>query len=198
MFLQMKEELKQQAEAACFKAQPNNVTHQEPFVPKKENRSILGMLLNVAGVFCDLSSVAHPMLCCLLLGLLALCEFCWRALLIPKPTLASFQLSPLLSSTWPQHMVLFVHIWHFLKPILLILQFQRDSSWPQNREQKNVWSLKRSWVRRERCGLAWKRRGQENERSGRRRRLQGCDRNRYVYRVTVYPPRPGTLWIGIK
>uniref|UniRef100_A0A673G788 Targeting protein for Xklp2-like n=1 Tax=Sinocyclocheilus rhinocerous TaxID=307959 RepID=A0A673G788_9TELE len=37
----MKEELKRQAEAACFKAQPNNVSHKEPFVPKKETRSIL-------------------------------------------------------------------------------------------------------------------------------------------------------------
>ncbi|XP_059396582.1 targeting protein for Xklp2-like isoform X2 [Carassius carassius] len=37
----MKEELKRQAEAACFKARPNNVMHKEPFVPKKENRSIL-------------------------------------------------------------------------------------------------------------------------------------------------------------
>ncbi|XP_048097204.1 targeting protein for Xklp2 isoform X1 [Alosa alosa] len=37
----MKEELKQQAEAASFKARPNTVTHKEPFVPKKENRSIL-------------------------------------------------------------------------------------------------------------------------------------------------------------
>uniref|UniRef100_A0A9J7YPC3 TPX2 microtubule nucleation factor n=1 Tax=Cyprinus carpio carpio TaxID=630221 RepID=A0A9J7YPC3_CYPCA len=37
----MKEELKRQAEAACFKAQPNNVVHKEPFVPKKENHSIL-------------------------------------------------------------------------------------------------------------------------------------------------------------
>ncbi len=59
----MKEELKQQAEAACFKAQPNNVTHQEPFVPKKENRSILGMLLNVAGGFCNLSTVLHTPCC---------------------------------------------------------------------------------------------------------------------------------------
>uniref|UniRef100_A0A671MY93 TPX2 microtubule nucleation factor n=1 Tax=Sinocyclocheilus anshuiensis TaxID=1608454 RepID=A0A671MY93_9TELE len=40
-FHEMKEELKRQAEAACFKAQPNNVSHKEPFVPKKENRSIL-------------------------------------------------------------------------------------------------------------------------------------------------------------
>ncbi|XP_051736571.1 targeting protein for Xklp2 isoform X2 [Ctenopharyngodon idella] len=37
----MKEELKRQAEAACFKARPNSVAHKEPFVPKKENRSIL-------------------------------------------------------------------------------------------------------------------------------------------------------------
>ncbi|XP_077074614.1 targeting protein for Xklp2 isoform X2 [Siphateles boraxobius] len=37
----MKEELKRQAESACFKARPNNVTHKEPFVPRKENRSIL-------------------------------------------------------------------------------------------------------------------------------------------------------------
>ncbi|MGH0188905.1 UNVERIFIED_CONTAM: hypothetical protein FKN15_032303 [Acipenser sinensis] len=37
----MKEELKQQAEASNFKARPNTVIHQEPFVPKKENRSIL-------------------------------------------------------------------------------------------------------------------------------------------------------------
>ncbi|XP_051515310.1 targeting protein for Xklp2-like isoform X3 [Myxocyprinus asiaticus] len=37
----MKEELKQQAESACFKARPNTVTHKEPFLPKKENRSIL-------------------------------------------------------------------------------------------------------------------------------------------------------------
>ncbi|XP_073669129.1 targeting protein for Xklp2 isoform X2 [Paramisgurnus dabryanus] len=37
----MREELKHQAEAACFKARPNMITHKEPFVPKKENRSIL-------------------------------------------------------------------------------------------------------------------------------------------------------------
>lgn len=37
----MQEELKQQAEAACFKARPNVVTHKDPFLPKKENRSIL-------------------------------------------------------------------------------------------------------------------------------------------------------------
>ncbi|KAK1801919.1 hypothetical protein P4O66_022560, partial [Electrophorus voltai] len=37
----IKEELKQQAEAACFKARPNTSTHKEPFVPKKENHSVL-------------------------------------------------------------------------------------------------------------------------------------------------------------
>ncbi|KAI4897335.1 hypothetical protein NFI96_015484 [Prochilodus magdalenae] len=37
----VKEELKRQTEAACFKARPNAVVHKEPFVPKKENRSIL-------------------------------------------------------------------------------------------------------------------------------------------------------------
>ncbi|XP_057219438.1 targeting protein for Xklp2 isoform X2 [Triplophysa rosa] len=37
----MKEELKRQAEAACFKARPNTAVHKEPFVPKKENRSML-------------------------------------------------------------------------------------------------------------------------------------------------------------
>ncbi|XP_060750655.1 targeting protein for Xklp2 isoform X1 [Tachysurus vachellii] len=37
----MKEELKQQADATSFKARPNVVVHKEPFVPKKENRSIL-------------------------------------------------------------------------------------------------------------------------------------------------------------
>ncbi|XP_036388071.1 targeting protein for Xklp2 [Megalops cyprinoides] len=37
----MKEELKQQAEAASFKARPNTITHKEPFIPKKENRSVL-------------------------------------------------------------------------------------------------------------------------------------------------------------
>lgn len=36
--------MKQQADAACFKARPNVVVHKEPFVPKRENRSILGML----------------------------------------------------------------------------------------------------------------------------------------------------------
>ncbi|XP_018411913.1 PREDICTED: targeting protein for Xklp2 [Nanorana parkeri] len=35
---QLKEELKQQKEMSTFKARPNTVTHQEPFVPKKESR----------------------------------------------------------------------------------------------------------------------------------------------------------------
>ncbi|XP_058535353.1 targeting protein for Xklp2 isoform X2 [Ochotona princeps] len=35
---QLEEELKQQKEAACFKARPNTVTSQEPFVPRKEKR----------------------------------------------------------------------------------------------------------------------------------------------------------------
>ncbi|XP_074013299.1 targeting protein for Xklp2 isoform X2 [Numenius arquata] len=34
---QLKEDLKRQKEAACFKARPNTVVYQEPFVPKKEN-----------------------------------------------------------------------------------------------------------------------------------------------------------------
>ncbi|NWS70978.1 TPX2B protein, partial [Crotophaga sulcirostris] len=35
---QLKEDLKRQKEATCFKARPNTVVYQEPFVPKKENR----------------------------------------------------------------------------------------------------------------------------------------------------------------
>ncbi|XP_072270381.1 targeting protein for Xklp2 isoform X1 [Pyxicephalus adspersus] len=35
---QVKEELKHQKEMSVFKARPNTVTHQEPFVPKKESR----------------------------------------------------------------------------------------------------------------------------------------------------------------
>ncbi|XP_031444689.1 targeting protein for Xklp2 isoform X1 [Phasianus colchicus] len=35
---QLKEDLKKQKEAACFKARPNVVVYQEPFVPKKENK----------------------------------------------------------------------------------------------------------------------------------------------------------------
>uniref|UniRef100_A0A663NCL2 TPX2 microtubule nucleation factor n=1 Tax=Athene cunicularia TaxID=194338 RepID=A0A663NCL2_ATHCN len=35
---QLQEDLKRQKEAACFKARPNTVVYQEPFVPKKENK----------------------------------------------------------------------------------------------------------------------------------------------------------------
>ncbi|XP_068930008.1 targeting protein for Xklp2 isoform X3 [Petaurus breviceps papuanus] len=35
---QLEEDLKQQKEAACFKARPNTVIHQEPFVPQKEKK----------------------------------------------------------------------------------------------------------------------------------------------------------------
>lgn len=37
---QLEEEQKQQKEATCFKAQPNNITSQEPFIPKKENKKL--------------------------------------------------------------------------------------------------------------------------------------------------------------
>ncbi|XP_068006318.1 targeting protein for Xklp2 isoform X3 [Melanerpes formicivorus] len=37
---QLKEDLKRQKEAACFKARPNTVVYQEPFVPKKENKQL--------------------------------------------------------------------------------------------------------------------------------------------------------------
>ncbi|XP_063260523.1 targeting protein for Xklp2 isoform X1 [Prinia subflava] len=37
---QLKEDLKRQKEAACFKARPNTVTSQEPFVPKKEHKML--------------------------------------------------------------------------------------------------------------------------------------------------------------
>ncbi|NXS08585.1 TPX2 protein, partial [Neodrepanis coruscans] len=35
---QLEEDLKRQKEAACFKARPNTVVYQEPFVPKKEHK----------------------------------------------------------------------------------------------------------------------------------------------------------------
>ncbi|XP_064500356.1 LOW QUALITY PROTEIN: targeting protein for Xklp2-A-like [Pseudopipra pipra] len=35
---QLEEDLKKQKEAACFKARPNTVVYQEPFVPKKEHK----------------------------------------------------------------------------------------------------------------------------------------------------------------
>lgn len=37
---QLEEELRQQKEATCFKARPNTVISQEPFVPKKEKKSV--------------------------------------------------------------------------------------------------------------------------------------------------------------
>lgn len=37
---QIKEDLKRQKEAACFKANPNTIVHQEPFVPKKDSKPI--------------------------------------------------------------------------------------------------------------------------------------------------------------
>ncbi|XP_062361332.1 targeting protein for Xklp2 isoform X3 [Cinclus cinclus] len=37
---QLKEDLKRQKEAACFKARPNIVMYQEPFVPKKEHKML--------------------------------------------------------------------------------------------------------------------------------------------------------------
>ncbi|XP_056241052.1 targeting protein for Xklp2 isoform X1 [Seriola aureovittata] len=39
----VKEEQKQQEEAAIFKARPNTVTHKEPFQPKKESRAVIGI-----------------------------------------------------------------------------------------------------------------------------------------------------------
>uniref|UniRef100_A0A8C8S7S2 TPX2 microtubule nucleation factor n=1 Tax=Pelusios castaneus TaxID=367368 RepID=A0A8C8S7S2_9SAUR len=37
---QIKDDLKRQKEAACFKAHPNTVVHQEPFVPKKDSKPV--------------------------------------------------------------------------------------------------------------------------------------------------------------
>ncbi|NXI81294.1 TPX2B protein, partial [Rhipidura dahli] len=37
---QLEEDLKRQKEAACFKARPNTVMYQEPFVPKKEHKML--------------------------------------------------------------------------------------------------------------------------------------------------------------
>lgn len=42
---QLEEELKQQKEAACFKARPNTVISQEPFVPKIEKNPLLRAFL---------------------------------------------------------------------------------------------------------------------------------------------------------
>lgn len=45
LLLQLKEDLKKQKEVACFKARPNTVVYQEPFVPKKENKLLSGAVL---------------------------------------------------------------------------------------------------------------------------------------------------------
>ncbi|KAM6248332.1 targeting protein for Xklp2 isoform 1-T5 [Porphyrio hochstetteri] len=37
---QLEEDLRRQKEAACFKARPNTVVYQEPFVPRKENKQL--------------------------------------------------------------------------------------------------------------------------------------------------------------
>ncbi|XP_026578821.1 targeting protein for Xklp2, partial [Pseudonaja textilis] len=37
----LKEEMKRQKEAAVFKAQPSQVLHQEPFLPKKDSKLLL-------------------------------------------------------------------------------------------------------------------------------------------------------------
>lgn len=42
LLLQLKEDMKKQKEAACFKARPNTVMYQEPFVPKKEHKMLSG------------------------------------------------------------------------------------------------------------------------------------------------------------
>ncbi|KAM6164024.1 targeting protein for Xklp2 [Rhynchocyon petersi] len=50
---QLEEELKQQKEAACFKARPNTVISQEPFVPKKEKKTVAGSITLIF-LFCSL------------------------------------------------------------------------------------------------------------------------------------------------
>lgn len=47
LFLQLEEDLKRQKEAACFKARPNTVVYQEPFVPKKENKLLAGGVASI-------------------------------------------------------------------------------------------------------------------------------------------------------
>lgn len=42
VLFQMKEEQKQQEEAALFKARPNTVVNKEPFLPRKESRAPVG------------------------------------------------------------------------------------------------------------------------------------------------------------
>lgn len=77
LLMQLKEDLKKQKEAACFKARPNVVVHQEPFVPKRENKPVSGrvtvlatrawlitqnwcheMMLGVADTFTSTASIA--------------------------------------------------------------------------------------------------------------------------------------------
>lgn len=41
--------MKQQKEATCFKARPNTVIFQEPFVPKKEKKSMTGSIICTLG-----------------------------------------------------------------------------------------------------------------------------------------------------
>lgn len=48
LLMQLKEDLKRQKEAACFKARPNVVVHQEPFVPKKDNKPVSGRVTVLA------------------------------------------------------------------------------------------------------------------------------------------------------
>lgn len=48
LLLQLKEDLKRQKEAACFKARPNTVMYQEPFVPKKEHKVLSGRVTNTS------------------------------------------------------------------------------------------------------------------------------------------------------
>lgn len=45
LLMQLEKDLKKQKEAACFKARPNVVVYQEPFVPKKENKMLSGTVL---------------------------------------------------------------------------------------------------------------------------------------------------------
>ncbi|OWK56628.1 Targeting protein for Xklp2 [Lonchura striata] len=47
---QLKEDMKRQKEAACFKARPNTVMYQEPFVPKKEHKMLSGTVASTCYV----------------------------------------------------------------------------------------------------------------------------------------------------
>lgn len=50
LLLQLKEDMKRQKEAACFKARPNTVMYQEPFVPKKEHKMLSGRIASTCYV----------------------------------------------------------------------------------------------------------------------------------------------------